>query len=246
MSKRKKSRSRLWPIVLILIIAASALVGVSVAKYIQTTTFTGTLKFNAKLAESVEMLEHQAERQSDGSYTLINTENDPETEKNEEITVSKNEYVLIPGLDIPKDPFVRITGKTSIEAYLYVEVVENIDSIKDETSNTEEKVITWIMDEDWLLLSEVTGKHGAVYVYAPDGTPKALGINDSGDYPLLEGNKVYVSQKLLRADIPEETSLTGDLLTFYAALGEVNVSDKTDAVAHAKEVYEQLIFRKAT
>lgn len=222
MYARKKGHGRLWPSLLALIIVASALAGVAVAKYIQTTTFTGTLQFNAKLAEEIKILESEALRNVDGSYRLGSN------------TVSENTYVLIPGVDIPKDPHVVITDKTSIEAFLYVEVVDKTNS-----------AIDWRMNADWLELEGVEGKKdkGTVYVYAPAGIPKVLG-KQAGDatYYLLENNEILVSQKLLSAQTADDT------LTFYAAMGEVNAVADTNIseVQRAKEVYNVLVKKVAS
>lgn len=195
MYSKKKNRSRLWLIVLMLILLASAFTGTVIAKYIKTTTFTGKIRFQAKLAEGIQLLEHEAERNPDGSYKLGSK------------TVTQNTYDLIPGLDIPKDPHVVITNKTAIEAYLYVEVV-------DETQN---EAIAWAMSKEWKLLDGVEGKggNGTVYVYVGEGeNPKPLGKTE-GDMTvfLLDGNKIEVKQGLLAGE-------NNNALTFYAAMGE--------------------------
>lgn len=213
MHANKKSRSHLWLMILTLLIAAIAFVGVAFGKYIQTSQFTETLQFNAKLADSFQLLEHEALRQPDGSYVLDAT-----------ATETTNEYILIPGLDIPKDPHVVITNKTSIEAYLYVEVVDKTDN----------GAIVWSMADHWLLLDGLQGKKdkGAVYVYAPGGKPTPL-TRQEGDRViyLIKDNTVYVNQGLLGAK-------TADILTFYAAMGEVNAEKEGTAVENAKEIYK--------
>ena len=214
MDSSKKSRGRFWLTILTLVIVACAFVGVAFGKYIQTSMYTGELQFNAKLADSFEMLEHRAERQNDGSYVL-----------NAGVTVTENDYELIPGLDIHKDPYVRIVNKTSIEAYLYLEVV-------DATNNS---AIEWELEGHWLLLDGVTGKknNGAVYVYAADGvTPTPL-TRQEGELKIsvLKDNMVYVKQKLLMAE-------TNDALTFYAAMGEVNAVKDGSALNNANAIYK--------
>jgi len=142
--------------------------------------------------------------------------------------VQKNEYILIPGLDIPKDPHVVIENKTSIAAYLFVEVV-------DETANS---AIGYSMRGDWLLLDGVIGKkdNGAVYVYAADGanpTPLTRTVGTITLY-LLQNNEIKVSQKLLASE-------TNDTLKFYAAMGEVNAVTDGTAIENAKEIYNSHI-----
>ena len=141
-ARKKAGHGWLW--FLLLIIAVSVLIGSAVGKYRRSFTLEqATVTFTAKLAESVTLQEHKANRQPDGSYEL-----------DENSTVAEIEYTLIPGLDVPKDPYVTITGKTPIDSYLFVEVV-------DETSNG---AISYAMSDKWKALS-LTGKHdGAVYV----------------------------------------------------------------------------------
>jgi len=215
MDAKKKRRSRLW-LLPVLTVLAGTLIGVAIGKYIKTEQYSGTLQFQADLAEDFRLLEHKAVRQPDGSYTLGSE------------TVQKNEYILIPGLDIPKDPHVVIENKTSIAAYLFVEVV-------DETANS---AIGYSMRGDWLLLDGVIGKkdNGAVYVYAADGanpTPLTRTVGTITLY-LLQNNEIKVSQKLLASE-------TNDTLKFYAAMGEVNAVTDGTAIENAKEIYNSHI-----
>lgn len=216
MHSERKKRSRLWLLILAAVFAGSALIGAAFAKYIKTSTFTGQLQFNAKLADSIVLREHTAERQADGSYKLA------------ESYIEENIYDLIPGLNIPKDPHVVITNKTSIEAYLYVEVV-------DDTPNG---AIVWAMAGRWKLLEDVVGKrkNGAVYVYTDDdGNPKPL-TKTEGDtiIYLLKDNEIEVKQGLL-GDSGSNT------MTFYAAMGEVNAVTDGTPIEKAKAVYKNHI-----
>ena len=62
-------------------------------------------------------------------------------------------FKLIPGITIPAAPYVEITGKTAIPAFLYLEV-----------KNTSGVSLNY--DSKWTRLSGVTGKKGGdVYVY---------------------------------------------------------------------------------
>ena len=82
----------------------------------------------------------------DGSYTL-----DPN------VTVTSNTYKLIPGLTIPKDPYITITGKTSVDAYLYLEVIEVNKAVQ----------LSYTIDSGyWTPVDGIAGPHGgSVYYY---------------------------------------------------------------------------------
>ena len=237
MYAKKKNRTRLWLLVLTVIVAVGAVTGSAYAKYKKTLTYSGTLTFKAELG-SLDLAEHIATRNADGSYTL----------NGEEVLASElpanaepvNTYQLIPGLDIPKDPRVIVSNKTSIEAYLFVEIVDTLaEKIGDQTY----RPITYQVSADWKELSGVTGKHGGkVYVYRGTGT-EAAALDETFDKdkiqilaPLEEGKPetVRVSQYL-------NTQLVNDgddILTFYAAMGETALGT-TPA-----EVYEA-IFKNA-
>lgn len=69
--------------------------------------------------------------------------------------VDGNNYTVIPGAELPKDPSIVI-NKLQVEAYLFVEVVDKLPD-----------TITWTMADGWTKLTGVTGPvHGGeVYVY---------------------------------------------------------------------------------
>lgn len=130
-----------------LLVAALALLAIADlrAKYVTTVDLTGAVRFTADLAVDVTLWEHQAKRNSDGTYTLSATE-----------TINTNTYVVMPGVDIPKDPTITITTKSAIPAYLYVEIVDNSPSS-----------VTYTLDEQWERLTTISGR--TVYVYNYDG-----------------------------------------------------------------------------
>ncbi|MBR4881428.1 MAG: hypothetical protein IKU19_05805 [Clostridia bacterium] len=190
---------------LISVIAATALVFTFVivfvfAKYVQKDTLTGTANISAKLG-NIELLESKAIKNDDGSYTL--DVNDP---------VTSNEYsVVLPGYDIPKDPYVKITNKSSIPAYVYVEVVD---------TNLEAAKITYEIASNWKLIEGVTGQNGGdLYVYVTSV------VNDENRIEILKENKIIVSQKL-------DKNATDLNLSFYAYMAE------TASGADAKAAYQ--------
>lgn len=181
----------LWRILLMIAAVAliCALIGSAVGKYIYTETLNASVTFSAEMAKNVVLQESEANRLPNGSYVL--DKNTP---------TDANAYDLIPGLDVPKDPHIIITGKSPVKAYLFVEVVENLPGTG---------TITYSMASGWKELA-VSGKHGGkVYVYN-----EVLDENTTADpIYILENNLIYVSENLLG-------STEDEVMKFYACLGE--------------------------
>ena len=156
-----------------LLVAALALLAIADlrAKYVTTVDLTGAVHFTADLAVDVTLLEHKAERKSDGSYQLGGE------------WVDKNTYVVMPGVDIPKDPTITITTKSAIPAYLYVEVV-----------GAPPTGVSYAMKSYWQELSIPDRK---VYVYQNSGSYDLTDADDDGiiELEILENNKIIVSDK---------------------------------------------------
>ena len=202
--KPKKKTFR-WPLLAAALVLLGMAIGSTAAKYIHRQEMTGKVSFTARLADDIRLLERKAEPAESGpsNYTLTGE------------TVESNTYSLMPGVDVPKDPYVRITGKTPIPAWLYVEVVDN-------TNNA----ISYTVDENWTLLPDITGKHGGkVYSYSEK-------LTQTGDltFYILDGGEdalITVSDTYLSLGAEEE------VLTFYAYLYEA-IDDK-DSLAVYKE-----------
>lgn len=193
----KREKITLISLLLVLLTATAIIVGTVAAKYITEKRVPGRIKVSVDLAENIQMFEHEAIRTEDGDYEL-----DEDTE------VTKNTYKLMPGVDIPKDPTVRITGYTGLSAYVYVEVVGV------PTDN-----VSFAIDDGWTELNGVTGPNGGKVYYrvlkaANNETyPKDVEIN------VLKDKKVTVSQWVDR-----NTDLE---IKFYAYVAENTGDAKT-------------------
>ena len=156
----KKKRAILYAVLALLLVAAiSAGFGIS-AKYRKDINIPGKLIIDAGLAKSIKILEHEAVRAADGTYTL-NTDKE----------VSENEFTVLPEVALPRDPFVRIEDKTEVPAYLYIEVVESGS-------------ITFSLTNDWVILEGQTGKNGGqIYSYKNAAITAA-----ESDIAILTGN----------------------------------------------------------
>lgn len=155
-----KKRRAVLSIAIALLLVAAIGVGFGIsAKYRKDITIPGQLIIDAGLAKRVEVLEHKAVRAADGSYALNNEE------------TNLNEFIVVPGVDLPRDPFVRITEKTSVPAYLYIEVVK--------TDN-----VTYTLTDKWEALSDTTGKNGGSVFYYTGTFEETEPI----EIPILTGN----------------------------------------------------------
>ena len=172
-------------LVLAIAIAISAAVWVY-AKYIYQETIHGSLTITASLGK-IDVWEHLAVRQNDGSYELNGT------------LVRRNDYYLIPGLDIPKDPFVQITEKTNVPVYVFIKV---------DTNPTDANHVTYGLLDCWKLVEGTSN----IYVYSVDGV--ACPVSSNMDLPILQGDLVEVSQNL---------QIDGQVyLNFTAAMSQVD------------------------
>ncbi len=183
---RKVQKVYIISMFLVSLILAAAGTGAVYAKYVKKTEFKGNVTVQADLVDTFELFEHVAERTTLGDYSLGATE------------VSGNEYVLMPGVDIKKDPQIRITGKTEVPAYLYIEVV-------DTTPGT----VTYSIESCWSVVADVTGPNGGIiYVYTSELTTNmtidiivdnVLTVKDSLVHPVAESYSLdfyaYMAQK---------------------------------------------------
>lgn len=206
MTKQKNKRKILIiaSVALIAVLAIGLTVGLTSAKYKTEKNMSGNVKFSAKLADKIELLEHEASRSDDGSYVLSDT-----------VTATTQSYDLMPGVDVSKDPYIVVTGKTAIPAYLYVEVIE---------STSFPATVTYALTTDWTLVkgendTPVAGPNGGkLYVYKAQLTDTNT-TTGSGDnvapvqFYILKDNILIVSDQL-----PRGTTAT---LEFYAYICQV-------------------------
>ena len=208
-----KKQIRTPLLVLLLVILVLSVIGGTGqvnAKYTTTITHKGTLSIKTSLAKDVQIQEHKAERQDNGTYTLNNS-----------TLVDANSYTLIPGVDIPKDPHILITEKTPIEAFLFLEVLDTTGS----------SAIAYAVDETYWQKTTLTPKNenATVYLHITDGKTAVLGQSIPASYtvPILKGDTVEVKQNLLSDPIENN-----GLLEFYVYLIEKITSTATPEQAY--------------
>ena len=220
MNKTNRNRDRNKQIIPLAAIALSAVVlltGVvsiatsgTKAKYRQTVQAGDVaVTVNADLASGLAVLEHPAVRNADGSY-IVNKRAAP---------VSSTSYELMPGVSNEKDPYVKITGKTEIPAYLYVEAVDPTGLV----TAGEGAVFKYALTADWTKLDRVPGRHGGT-VYYYNGT---LSTGDQTISILLDDRFTVTGQF-------DNTSFQSGTLTFYAYLAQIVDSNTADQTFRAQ------------
>lgn len=188
-----------WPTALAGLILLTALTG-AYAKYVTERSLTGTLTVTADIG-TVTVQEHKAVPQSDGSYTLSG-----------ETTTDGNTYsVVLPGLNLPKDPHVVISGVTAdIPVYVFIKV--ETDTLPD--------TMTYELHDDWKPVDDYTD----VYVYSDTNGP--VQVTENQTIYILTNNEIVVSQKLLHSNV-------GDWELSFSACMKQYVSGQS-----AKQIYE--------
>jgi len=206
----KKLQKWLPGLLIFAVLLASLAGGAAYGKYIFNKNFNGTVTIQANLG-SITVLEHTATRMIDGSYKLLDS------------TTNKNSYIIIPGLDIPKDPYVVVNKTSSIPVYVFIEVTDTIQP-------ADKSVITYQVDtKNWKELNGVAGKNGGkVYVYATGDMAQQV-ISSIGTIQILDQNKVFVHQ-----DLKQVTSNVS--INFYACMRQV-VTGQTPAEIYISTNY---------
>lgn len=213
----KFGKKQILPVlILLLLFSIGTTTGTVIAKYVTERELTEQITFTAELAEKMVLEEYKVTRTPEGDYDY---ETQPET--NHYITAKSNSYVLMPGVDIKKDPYIRITDKTDIEAYLFLEIVGHQPGAADNG-------VSYELMDPWKPAMSGTGtdekavspKHGGtVYVYSDENGPvkikKDTLTTKAGIaiVKIIKDGTVTVSQKLEKdADLE---------IKFYAVMAEV-------------------------
>lgn len=150
-----KKKTLTIAIALVLVVALA--VG---ATWAYLTATTGPVKNTfvaggAVKQSDLELFEHVANKKTDGSYTLGSD------------TTTNNEYTVMPGVNLPKDPTVKVTAANG-PYYLFVKVTEG--------ANFNKNIFGYSIDDAaWKQLKDADGKDVAgVYVYTTDKTNAAI------------------------------------------------------------------------
>lgn len=105
----------------------------------------------------------------------------------EELTKSADNYLIIPGIDLPKDPFVTVKAGSE-DCYLFVKV--------EESAGFAEGKVTYAVDEFWTK-GDGTKIPANVY-YRQVSQPAA-----DATFDVLKDNKILVSENLTKDEVKE-------------------------------------------
>lgn len=228
-----KKRILLTAVALILVCALSIMGTVA---FLQTQTATVTNTFVASGGGQLidpDGEDNESGTDDDGAFIL--KEHEATKVKNGDVwtgmyeikddakVVATLSYDIMPGMVIPKDPYVAIKAKTAVPAYLYIEVINNL-SFSTKVNDVETLVID---GEHWIELAGVTGpSSGKVYVYTTDGIKPAIITADVKETNIIKDNKFTVNENV------EPTQLDADeTLKFNAFLAQASIGEETGAAA---------------
>lgn len=186
-----KKKTLTVAIALVLVVALA--VG---ATYAYLTASSGPVKNTFVAGGAVkqgdlELFEHVANKNADGSYTL-----DPVKE------TDGNAYTVMPGVDLPKDPTVNVKAASGAY-YLFVEVTKG-EKVDGDT-------LAYTVDSSKWIRLNIEGRE--VYAYTANGTNPAILNAALSNVTILANNTITVS-----GDVAKVGALTADTakLTFQA------------------------------
>ncbi len=186
-----KKKTLTVAIALVLVVALA--VG---ATYAYLTASSGPVKNTFVAGGAVkqgdlELFEHVANKNADGSYTL-----DPVKE------TDGNAYTVMPGVDLPKDPTVNVKAASGAY-YLFVEVTKG-EKVDGDT-------LAYTVDSSKWIKLNIEGRE--VYAYTANGTNPAILNAALSNVTILANNTITVS-----GDVAKVGALTADTakLTFQA------------------------------
>lgn len=172
-------------------------------------SITGTLAYLTKTTGTVTNTFTTAGLISPtGTFTLDESKYDPKTGELTTEKTTENDYNVIPGATLPKDPTIHITGKTDTDAYLYVKVVLP-------AANT----VTFEMASGWTNITDEVinagGVESAAELWVYNTTIDETTVGEGLDIPVFKNDQVFVD-----ADISDEAD-TSIAITAYMCQADI-------------------------
>ncbi|MBR5786614.1 MAG: hypothetical protein IKY41_07970, partial [Clostridia bacterium] len=196
--------------VCILVVLLAIATGGVFSKYQQSVVANEEVNIKVSsgvLASVFTLQEHKAIQTDDGNYHL-----------DANIPVFENTYYVLPGVDLPKDPHFTILKETDVEAYLYVEIINNLG---------DNNGLSYEVTTDWKKLDIKGENNGDLYVYTGgEETAKAItkgfDTQDAG-LMILQDNKIAV-------DPVNKSSITEVSISFYGYLAQASRGNDASSV----------------
>ena len=197
-------------VVCILVVLLAIATGGVFSKYQQSVVVNEDVNIKVSsgvLASVFSLQEHEAVQTNDGNYHL-----------DANITVFENTYHVLPGVDLPKDPHFTILKETDVEAYLYVEIINNLG---------DNNGLSYEVTTDWKKLDIKGENNGDLYVYT-GGEEEAKAITNGFDtrntgLMILQDNKIAV-------DPVNKSSITEVSISFYGYLAQASRGNDASSV----------------
>ena len=194
--------------ILLLALCMAALIAVSVIGTMAYLTSTAEVTNTFTVGDiSIDLYEHNYIKDSN---TLGTTE-----------VNSVSDYKILPGVDLPKDPTVKVTANSE-PCWLFIKIED--DKWPTATGTDGKKKINYELADGWTPLDE----HSGVYYkeLSTETTDKT--------YPVIKDNKVTVSSELTKGDIDsfKNTHTDGTFtlkITAYAIQKDNTISSATIA-----------------
>ena len=193
MRARKNNSKKLTVVLLSIILVLCCTIGGTLA-WLQDSTGTVTNTFTVGDVD-IEISETGAE--ADGT------------------NLKKETYKIVPGKSESKDPKVTVLANSE-KSWVFVEIVEKDNYIKDGNAYTLDTYIDWSVDTAWTLLSktpntDTAGAAEVTYVYYLEQDATTANV----DHYVLSGNSVSYGSDLTKAQL-DALGTTKPTLTFKA------------------------------
>lgn len=166
-------KKKLTTVLAIVLVVALSVAGTYAYLTAQTDTVTNTFTTAGLIDKDADftLVESKANQQADGSYVL-------DTAKK----VQQNDYVVVPGVDMPKDPTVNLNLKANIDAYVFLAVNNNLKGMSVTIDPAWGRVITTYTDAN--------GVAWDIYAQKVTGTTAVQTLT----FNVLEGQTVTVDK----------------------------------------------------
>ena len=214
-----KKKVLLSVVALLLVCALSVAGTLALLKLQAPTPVTNTFiaAGGGKLANNMLLSEHLVAPNANGDYQYAKKDNDGNIVLLNSSTgadfTTENQYTVMPGMNVPKDPMIEIYDKTDAPAYLILEVISDLPDGY------------FTLDSRWHVVKDqndahATGIHGGK-LYCYKGTVNT----DTGSlltYNIIADNRVTIpdGDTLMLKDNAK--------LEFYAYLAQANAGSMDD------------------